>query len=97
MASKKKAEKVRDVVSEKYGKGGLVIEVQMKDGKVSETVSSADVASMLNSAAKVNVAAEDIEMETITELGSVIAELKLHPDVKCSLKVVIEKSKITFS
>merc|ERR1719152_252460 len=96
-ALKKKAEEVRDAVQSKYGKSGMTIEVQMKDGKVGEEITSATVADLLKRAAGVTVAPDDINVPEITELGSVVAQLNLHPDVTSSLKVVIEKSKITFS
>ena len=97
-AQKAKAEAARDAINAKYGGKGMILEVQVdKDGLPKESVTSADVAEMLKRAAGVAVASDDIELPEVTELGSVIAELKLHPAVGVSLKVVVEKSKITFS
>jgi ribosomal protein L9 len=75
----------------------MVIEVQVKDGAITETLDAAAIAGMLKRAAAVTVEAEDVVMPEVTELGSVVATLKLHPEVSTSLKIVVEKSKITFS
>merc|ERR1719238_1520021 len=97
-AAKKKAEGVRDSIQEKYGKGGLVMEVQVDaDGAPREAITSADVVEMLKHVVGVTVAAEEVSMPELAEIGSVVAELKLHPEVSTSLKIVAEKSKITFS
>jgi len=94
---KKKAEEARDAINEKYGKSGMTIEVQMSGGAIAEDVTSATVAEMLKRAAGVTVAPDDVNMADVTELGSVVAQLALHPEVSTSLKVTVEKSKITFS
>ena len=45
----------------------------------------------------VPVDAADLAMPQVTELGSVLAEVTLHPEVTQTVKIVVEKSKITFS
>ena len=94
-AAKKKAEEGRALIQEKFGKG-LQIDVQVADGVPKEAVTSADVAADL-SRAGVKVDAADVMMADQTELGSVVAEVVLHPDVSASVKVIVAKSKITFS
>ena len=94
-AARKRADVDRDTLQGKFAKG-LVIEVQMKDGQIERPITTKDVAADL-SRAGVTVAEESIEMADITELGSSIATVALHPDVSMAVKVVVEKSKITFS
>ena len=96
-ATKKKALLAKDMMAKRYGKGGFVTEVQVgQDGEVLDAVTSHSIATELKRAG-VEVDAADIEMPEVTELGSVVAELKLHPEVATSLKVTVEKSKISIS
>lgn len=93
-AAKQTALKAKETMAGKFAKG-LVIEVQMKDGEITESVTSQSIADVLKRAS-VDVQAADIAMPDVTELGSFSAQVTLHPDVVSSLKVVVEKSKITF-
>merc|ERR1719231_1813170 len=94
-ALRKKADEDRSTLQAKFGKTGITNEVQVKDGQIQESVTSAFLVDALKRAG-VTVAESDIEMPEVTELGSVIAEVKLHPDVSVSIKVEVVKSKITF-
>lgn len=97
-AAKAKAEATKEAVKAKYGSSGMTIEAQVGDGSLlKEPITSADVSEMLKRAASVTVEPEAIMLPDMTELGSEIAELKLHPSVRMSLKVDVIKSKITFS
>merc|ERR1712113_13841 len=97
-AALKKAKDVKQAVQSRYGNNGLVVEVQVNsDGQPKEAVTTADVAADLARASAAEVEATDIEMEDISEIGSNMATITLHPDVSFNLKIVVEKSKITFS
>merc|ERR1712087_834383 len=81
-AALKKAKDVMQAVQSRYGNNGLVLEVQVNaDGQLKEAVTTADVASDLARASVAGVEAADIEMEDISELGSNMAKITLHPDV----------------
>ena len=95
LKAKKVAEEKKEMLMSKYAKG-LVTEVQMKDGKIAEPVDAAAVAKML-ARAGVAVEAGDIVMPEVTELGSVLAEVTMHPEVTHTIKIDVQKSKITFS
>jgi large subunit ribosomal protein L9 len=97
-AAKANAEADKAKLQQRYGKG-LVYEVQVdkSTGLPLSPVTSANVAAELASAAKVKVEAESIQMDEITMLDSAVATVQLHPEVSMLLKVVVEKSKITFS
>ena len=95
LKAKKVAEEKKEMLASKYAKG-LITEVQVKEGKIAETIDAAAVVTML-ARAGVTVEADDISMPEVTELGSVLAEVTLHPEVTHTIKVVVEKSKITFS
>lgn len=96
-ANKRKALDAKDTMAKRYGKGGLVTEVQVADdGQLLVPVTSASIAAELKRGGVV-VNAGDIQMPDVTELGSVVAELKLHPEVATSLKVTVERSKISIS
>mmetsp|Transcript_19790 Transcript_19790/g.50370 ORF Transcript_19790/g.50370 Transcript_19790/m.50370 type:complete len:157 (-) Transcript_19790:562-1032(-) len=95
-AAKKVAMSSKDALSQKFGSKGLVVEVQMsKEGEITTEVTSSLIASAI-SRGGVQVEASCISIPEITELGSVIAEVDLHPEVSTSVKVVVEKSKIVF-
>lgn len=96
IAARKLADKAKETINDKYGKGGMVYEVQVKDGAIDGSVTSDDIAKELDRLG-VKVTAADIAMPEVTELGSVIAEVALHPEVSATVKVNVEKSKITFS
>ena len=94
---RKKAEAQKEEVIKKYGKGGMVLEVQVANGVITEPVNAETIAQTLKAAAGVDVAAEDVDLPEVTALDSYVAELQLGEGVRTSLKVVVEKSKITFS
>ena len=96
--AKKRAAEGKDMLQSKLSKSGLTIEVQVdkQTGEILESVTTETVAAAIKRAG-VEVVASDISMPEITELGSVIAEVALHPEVTASVKVVVEKSKIPFS
>lgn len=97
VAAKAKAEGAKAELQKKYGKG-MVIEVQVgKDGLPAEEVNAETIASMLKAAAGVDVAVEDVDAPEMAQLDSYVVELKLGEGVRTSLKVKVEKSKITFS
>ena len=77
----------------------MVYEVQVdkSTGLPLSSVTSANIAAELASAAKVKVEPENVSMDEIATLDSAVATVQLHPEVSMSLKVVVEKSKITFS
>jgi len=95
-AALKKASKDKQAIDAKYGKAGLVQEVQVDaDGNPKAPVTINDVAADL-SRAGFAVDAAAIEMPDITILGSEVAKIHLHPDVTVMLKVNVLKSKIVF-
>ena len=95
-AAKKHATEGRDTLQQKFGKTGIKTEVQVgADSKITDTFTSEDVAEAL-SRAGVKVDASSIQLPEVTEVGSFVAEVTLHPDVTMSIKVAVEKSKITF-
>lgn len=97
MKAKKNADEAKGILQQQFGSKGIDIEVQVgADGTVKDTVTAADVAAAL-SRAGVAVDAANVDMEDQVELGSVVADLMLHPEVSASIKVTISKSKITFS
>lgn len=97
LKAKKVAEEKKEMLITKYSGKGLVTEVQMnKDGTIKDIIDAAAVVKML-SRAGVTVEAADIAMPEVTELGSVLVEVTLHPEVTHTVKIVVEKSKITFS
>ena len=96
IAARKAADKAKETLSAKYGKAGLKYEVQVKNGAIENAVTSDSIAKELERAG-VSVPAASIAMPDITELGSVIAEVMLHPEVTTMLKVEVIKSKITIS
>merc|ERR1712032_710280 len=96
-AAKKRAEKARELIAQKFGKSGIVIEVQVgDDGQPKEKVTGQDIANNLGRAG-ISVQAEDISIPDLAELGSAVAELQLHPSIATNVKVTLIKSKITFS
>lgn len=97
-AAKKTAEADKARLQQKYSKG-MIYEVQVDKGTglPLSPVTSASVAAELAAAAKLKVAPESIQMDDISTLDSAVATVQLHPEVSMSLKVVVEKSKITFS
>lgn len=91
-AAKSKAEATKKTIQDKFGRG-MKFEVQPDEVVTSETVAAEIVR-----ATKVEVAADAVEMPDIAECpGSAVAEVRLHADVKATIKVNVEKSKITFS
>ena len=98
-AAKKAAEDCRELISSKFGKTGVILEVQVVPGstQTKEPVTRQYIASTLSRAAGVKVAPETIEMPDVSELGTVTAELTLHPKVSTSIKVTVNKSPITLS
>merc|ERR1712070_483199 len=87
----KAAKGAQETITSKYGKAGLKYEVQVdKDGAPKESVTSVEVARELGRVG-VTVTADDISMPEMTELGSVVAEVVLHPEVIAMLKVSVEK------
>ncbi len=94
LAARQKAEAAKATIGSKYGKAGMIYEVQVKDGKI-DAVTSEEIASELKRAG-IAVGPADVAMPELTELGSALAEVRLHPEVTATLKVVVEKSKITF-
>lgn len=97
ISARKTADKAKEAINAKYGKAGMTYEVQVtKDGAIDGAVTSASIASELARAA-IKVAADDIVMPEVSELGPVLAEVTLHPEVSATVKVNIVKSKITFS
>ena len=97
-AAKKSAEADKANLQQKYGKG-LIYEVQVdkSTGLPLSAVTSANIAAELASRANVKLEPESISMDEIATLDSAVATVQLHPEVSMSLKVVVEKSKITFS
>ena len=93
IASKKTADKAKETINA-LGKDGLTYSVQVKDSAIEGTITTENIASEL-ARAGVKVAAADITMPEVTELGSVLCEIALHPEVSATLKVTIEKSKIS--
>jgi len=97
-ASRKLADESKAVLQGKY-KNGLVYETQVDraTGAPVASVTSQVIAAEL-SRSGVKVEADAIQMEEITEVnGSEVAVVQLHPDVNISVKVTVQKSKITFS
>ena len=91
--AKKYAEEAKQTLQTKFG-AGLVIEAQVdKEGALKEVITAEMLANQLTRAG-VKIEADAIQMADQTELGSVVAELTLHPEVSASVKVVVEKSKI---
>ena len=89
-AAKAKAEAAKQLITAKFGRG-MKFEVQPDEIVTSEGV-------VTEIARATQVTAETVDMPDITECpGSAIAEVTLHADVKLSIKVNVEKSKITFS
>ena len=74
-----------------------LVQVDKSTGLPLSPVTSANVAAELTSTANVKVAPESVQMDEIATLDSTVATVQLHPEVSVSLKVVVEKSKITFS
>ena len=70
-----------------------VLTMQRQATKLKEAITAEMLASQLTRGG-VQIDADAIEMADQTELGSVVAELALHPEVSASVKVVVEKSKI---
>lgn len=93
-AQKKKATDDKVALDQKFGKAGMKTEVQVKDGEVQDTVDSETVAAMLTRAG-IAVDSSAIEMPEVKDLGSVLVEVKLHPEVSATVKLNVEKSKIT--
>merc|ERR1711908_194870 len=79
-AALKAAKDAEVLMSSKYGKGGIKYEVQVDrdSGAPKEAVTSVEIAKEL-ARAGVTVAASDISMPEVTELGSVVAKVALHP------------------
>ena len=95
-AAKTRAEQGATELLAKFGKVGIVEEVQVSaDGVISPIIDSRVVAEAI-SRSGVSVEASDVLMPEVVELGSVVAEVTLHPEVTTKIKVVVEKSKITF-
>ena len=99
-AAKKGAEEAKLSIGNKYGSKGLVIERMFTlDGTMmSGAVTAEEVAQQLSRVAGVTIAPASVSMESIEEVGeSAIATVDLHPEVSASVKVVLQKSKITMS
>ena len=95
-AALKKASKDKQAIDAKYGKAGLIQEVQVDaDGNPKAPITIADVSADL-SRAGFPVDAAAVEMPDIAVLGSEVAKIHLHPDVTVMLKVSVLKSKIVF-
>ena len=96
-AAKAKAEEDRQTLQAKFGNKGLIIDKQVdKEGEIDSSVTAGSVCAELVRAG-VAIEEKNVEMPDITEIGSAICEVKLHPDVTASVKVIVQKSKITFS
>ena len=94
-AQKDSAVELRSTLLGKFG-DGLKTEVQVgKDGVLLTSFTGEEVASELKRLAGISIEPSLIEMPEVTEVGSVMAEVTLHPEVTLSLKVAVEKSKIT--
>jgi len=96
-AAKKKATDTAAELQRVFGKG-LVTEVQVgAAGEVDDPSLNVEwIASQIKERASVTVDPSIIMLPEVKELGSVIATVNLHEDVTASIKVVVEKSKITF-
>jgi len=95
-AALKKAQDTRDTLTG-FGKG-LVVEVQVgADGEVTDSLTAEDVANLIKLRCKVTLDPSMITLPEVISLGSMSAEVVLHPDVIAPLKILVEKSKITFT
>ena len=93
--AKKTADASKEMLNAKFGKG-LTYDVQVSKEGTIDPVTSVEIANEIKRAG-VDVAPEAVAMDDITELGSSLVEVALHPEVKMTFKVNVEKSKITFS
>jgi hypothetical protein len=76
---------------------GIIEEVQVApDGTIKDSVTSAEIAAAIKRGG-ITVDEACISMPEVTELGSVLAEVTLHPDVSVTIKVIVQKSKITIT
>ena len=66
-------------------------------GALVESLTSEQIALELKQRGGVTVEPSNIVMPEVTELGAFTADVTLHPDVSVGIKVVVEKSKITFT
>merc|ERR1719453_2099666 len=93
-AAKQSAVDLRATLMEKFGKG-LKTEVQVNpDGQLAETLTSKDLEMEIKRRGGITFdPSVVIEMPEATELGDVVAELTLHPEVSLTMKMTVEKSK----
>jgi large subunit ribosomal protein L9 len=98
-AAKKTAEEAKQMIASRFGNKGLVIERMFTvQGEMSGgAVTSKEVSDLLQSKG-IAVEPTNVVMDPIETIGgSVVAAIELHPDVTTTIKVVLQKSKITIS
>lgn len=99
LAAKKRAEDAKQTIFTKYGNKGLVIErmFSLQGEMDGGAVTAEEVANVLKSAG-VAIEPANVTMDPIEAIGdSAVAAVNLHPEVSTSVKVVLQKSKITIS
>jgi ribosomal protein L9 len=97
-AALKRAQEAKSTLMAKYGSKGLLVErmFSLQGEMEGGAVTADEVAQDLSRGSGLALEAFKVTMDPIEAIGeSVVAAVELHPEVVTSVKVVLQKSKIT--
>jgi large subunit ribosomal protein L9 len=88
LAELKEGAEAQKVVIEQIGKVTIAKQAGDRDA-IFGTVTTADVADAIKAATEQEVDKRDIELPTISKLGTYTADIELHPEVTVSIEVEV--------